>query len=556
MNYTTATANAENRDAFVQVVDLTVNGALSQTVFLKRPFAQINIGTTDWKDVEKNTNVTIKQTGIEVATYSTFYFNGQSVANADATTATFALADMPDASETFPSTTITGIDKYLSMNYVLVGSDKSLVDVKINYGDDTGAASVQSRTFAQVPVQRNYRTNIYGALITSEQGFSTEIAPQFVDEHPYDAASDLAVGETALANCYIVSKAGEYMFPAIYMGNDKTKTINKATIKSAKVLWESFGTATAPEVGDLISDVVYENGYVYFTAKEKEGNAVIAVYDGENGTGTILWSWHIWLTDAPQAQVYRNNAGTMLDRNLGATSATPSDGVLTHGLFYQWGRKDPFLGSASTTTNTKAVSTGTWETVGSSDTSSEITIEYAVANPTTFIYNDNNAFMDWLSPNRYKNDEGNTVSSQYYLDNFETRWGTTKTIYDPCPAGYRVPEGSYTVNTIWSNALGVKSFTDSNADYSAAEANKGIDFASTTYTFVDGGTCWYPATGMLNRDSGELEAVGLNTDYWTCMSTGPRSQAATVMYFAQTGTFNGGTMQYRAYGLPVRCVKE
>ena len=104
----------------------------------------------------------------------------------------------------------------------------------------------------------------------------------------------------------------------------------------------------APAVGDLVKNVSYSNGEITFRATDRKGNAVIAAKDA---AGNILWSWHIWLTDQPVEHVYKNNAGTVMDRNLGATSATPGDiGAL--GLLYQWGRKDPFLGSSSISSNT------------------------------------------------------------------------------------------------------------------------------------------------------------------------------------------------------------
>ena len=98
------------------------------------------------------------------------------------------------------------------------------------------------------------------------------------------------------------------------------------------------------------------------------------------------------LTDKPQGQVYYNNAGTMMDRNLGATSATPGD-VGALGLLYQWGRKDPFLGGGSISSNTVAKSTGTWPSAVSSDSNTG-TIAYATSNPTTFIMRNSNNY-DW-----------------------------------------------------------------------------------------------------------------------------------------------------------------
>ena len=160
------------------------------------------------------------------------------------------------------------------------------------------------------------------------------------DEMRIDTA--IALDNLETANCYIVSDAGTYSFETV-KGNSHEYVGQVAT---AEVLWETFGYSLRPQKGDLVRDVIYESNRVYFrTAKSfKEGNAVIAVKDAD---GTILWSWHIWCAEEGwQEQVYANDAGIMMDRNLGATSATPGD-VGALGLLYQWGRKDPFLGSSS-----------------------------------------------------------------------------------------------------------------------------------------------------------------------------------------------------------------
>jgi hypothetical protein len=138
---------------------------------------------------------------------------------------------------------------------------------------------------------------------------------------------DLSVNGTA--NSYIVSDAGAYKFTPT-KGNSNESV---GAISYADVLWETFGTDVTPNVGDLVKNVRYENGVISFETPStfKEGNAVIAAKDASD---KILWSWHIWLTDEPEGQVYYNNAGTMMDRNLGATSATPGD-VGARGLLYQ-----------------------------------------------------------------------------------------------------------------------------------------------------------------------------------------------------------------------------
>ena len=330
------------------------------------------------------------------------------------------------------------------------------------------------------------------------------------------------------ANCYIVSQAGTYSFPTV-KGNS-TESVGQ--VASANVLWESFGTSTTPSVGDLIKSVSYQNGTITYTTADifKEGNAVIAAKDAN---GTILWSWHIWFTDEPQGQEYFNNAGTMMDRNLGATSAEPGD-VGALGLLYQWGRKDPFLGSSSISDEVEAKSTTSWPSAVESD-SSNGTIEYATSHPTTFI-----------SRNGYNKDWYYTGSSS--TDN--SRWTTSdkpKSIYDPCPQGWRVPNGGSDV--VWSKALGSYSpFTDSSLYNST---NEGINFSGK---FGGASTIWYPVTGCRDGSGGSLYNVGRYGYYW---SASPFSYGACYLYFAYNGFVDPSSSfcYFRADGLSVRCLQ-
>ena len=350
-------------------------------------------------------------------------------------------------------------------------------------------------------------------------------------KHPYELSYDLNVSSatdlssSGSANCYIVSNSGLYKFKTV-KGNSSESVGNVA---SASILWETFGTSVAPVPTDLIKAFCYKDDYIAFQTADdfKDGNAVIAAKDA---SGNILWSWHIWFTDQPQGQVYYNDAGTMMDRNLGATSATPGD-VGALGLLYQWGRKDPFLGSSSISSSTLAKSTITWPSAVSSD-SSNGTIAYAVANPTTFIKL-NSSNSDWYY----------TGSSS--TDN--TRWSTsdkTKSIYDPCPAGWRVPDGGK--NGVWSKAVGSSSYFD----YSYDSTNEGMNISGK---FGSASTIWYPASGYRNNGDGSLLHVGLSG---LCWSASPKSDDAYGLGFDYSGYVYPSAYDYRAYGRTVRCLQE
>ena len=332
----------------------------------------------------------------------------------------------------------------------------------------------------------------------------------------------------ATANCYIISQGGSYCL-LVTKGNQPSNLLHST--ESASLLWETFGTSVAPSVGDLIKSVSYKDGYITFQTADtfKEGNAVIAAKDA---LGNILWSWHIWLTDQPQAQEYYNNAGTMMDRNLGATSATPGD-VGALGLLYQWGRKDPFLGSSSISSSTVAKSTIAWPSAVESS-SSNGTIAYATVHPTTFITS-NSSNYDWYY----------TGSSS--TDN--TRWTTSssaKSIYDPCPAGWRVPDGGS--NGVWSKALGSSSSFTNSSLYNSTKG--GMNFSGK---FGSASTIWYPASGYRYYSDGGLDLVGSYGLYW---SASPNSSTAYYLYFYSGGRVHPSDDYYRAYGYSVRCLQE
>ena len=329
------------------------------------------------------------------------------------------------------------------------------------------------------------------------------------------------------ANSYIVSAAGSYTF--IPTKGNSNESVGE--IASAEVLWETFGTDVTPKVGDLVRNVKYADGVISFETPDafKEGNAVIAAKDAN---GKILWSWHIWLTDQPSGQEYYNNAGTMMDRNLGATSAKPGDaGAL--GLLYQWGRKDPFLGSSSISLSTLAESTITWPSAVSSD-SSNGTIAYAVANPTAFIKH-NSIDYDWY------------YTGPSFTDN--TRWTTSETsksIYDPCPAGWRVPDGGD--NGVWSKALGSSSSFNQGPQFNSG--NRSMNFSGK---FGPGQTIWYPASGYRDCKDGSLSYVGYEGRYW---SASPFSVFAYYLCFDCNGYVYPSNYYNRADARTVRCIQE
>lgn len=311
-----------------------------------------------------------------------------------------------------------------------------------------------------------------------------------------DGKTYMDLSAAGTANCYLVQGAGDYKFKTVIGNSDATV----GNVKSVEVLWESFGTDEMPNVGDLIASTDYKDGYIRFSTPEnfRDGNAVIAA---KNSKGTILWSWHIWCAEEGwKEQVYYNDAGTMMDRNLGATSATPGD-VGALGLLYQWGRKDPFLGRSSISENVEAVSTGTWSTA------SDGYLADMELNPTTF-----------------------------YLNLFGgTSWDNIKTFHDPCPAGWRVPNGGE--EGVWAKAC------DSSAAYSGIydSVNEGMNFSGK---FGEDEIIWYPAASYRDGRYGSL-VYGGNGSYWS---------VSYALTFSNVYV-NPSKSADKSYGSSVRCQK-
>ena len=356
------------------------------------------------------------------------------------------------------------------------------------------------------------------------------------------------------ANCYIVTEPGVYCFRAV-KGNTREPV---GEIASVDVLWETYNdNSQEPEEGPnkdlLIKNVVCYRANtidrIYFRTSDvagqypfwwTTGNALITAKDQN---GIILWSWHIWIPKGmPKDQVYTTN-GTMMDRNLGATSATPGD-VGALGLLYQWGRKDPFMGASDIAegTTTQAASTiGPWPHYVISDASTG-TVDYAVANPTTYIagnvYN-----RDW-----YYTGDGKT-------DN--TRWQPEKTIYDPCPPGYHIPQGW--LEGVWAVANKNKAITYMDK---FDDMNKGFNFSSSVNiecNFSKASVCWYPAAGEFGQElSGgpTLDGVGTSGSYWCCHQLMIEEEnRSSVLYFTKS-YLSAITLLERGEACSVRCMKE
>ena len=214
VDYTNVVSNNESLDAFYAVHKFTVTGAQTETVELRRPFAQLNIGTNDYAEAQAASGYVPTQSSVTVSgIYNTLNLANGTVSGA--ADVTFGSADI-DKTETFP---VAGYD-YVAMNYVLV-EEKCLVDVAFTLTDGT---TDKTRTVSSVPVQRNYRTNIYGSILTSDVDVNVEINPGYIvteDTELEEALRALVDGKENI----IYLAAGDYTMPTGTNVNLQGKTL-------------------------------------------------------------------------------------------------------------------------------------------------------------------------------------------------------------------------------------------------------------------------------------------------------------------------------------------
>ena len=359
----------------------------------------------------------------------------------------------------------------------------------------------------------------------------------------------------------------------------------------AEVLWSDVANIIKP--ADITLDKV--NGLLTVKSSQNvKGNAVVALYNATSG-GTILWSWHIWVTDyrpseagaaaraansvytVPGGQVHtygtqfmaKNPGKVIMDRNLGALTAFyAAPGAIDNtnfGMFYQWGRKDPLprwdgVGSTdaaavtikiygptgavlgegakdnTTATGYKKVSVATAGSTGPN------TLYYAVKNPLSFIYNAG-APYDWYTST-------NSTSAQR-----NDLWGdgAAKSAYDPCPEGWRIaPNGTwsdfgtnayaapfwYWINGVQQTASGSPAFVQS--------GRNGRLYAAGSVK------AWYPAPGYRERANGALGGVGNYGYSWASTVSGTYGM---YLWFSTAGLYPSSA-GIRAYGFQVRCLQE
>lgn len=283
-----------------------------------------------------------------------------------------------------------------------------------------------------------------------------------ISTSPY-TTSFIDLSAAGNANTYIVSSTGIYKFDATVKGNGgldpltgTTATkINKSSIAGVKVLWEVYDKGRAIKHDGTKYAISYNDGYVYFSTPDvfAEGDCYVAVYDAED---KILWSWLIWATATPSEQIVGSDK--FMNCNLGSIQVA----YCTHGFLYEWGRKDPF--PSTKYNNYDPYDYYPARMTCHSLVNSSQSVSYTIENPTTYIYN-----TAWVTDADYK--------TNLWSD-------TEKTIYDPCPAGWRTPTSTQMSSFHSSVGLGTLPSTGfigncSGGDFGYGNPSTGYYWSST-----------------------------------------------------------------------------
>ena len=344
--------------------------------------------------------------------------------------------------------------------------------------------------------------------------YSADVKQQGVGPEPPAGYTNLS--ENGAANCYIVSEAGKYCFRADIAGCDESAKLTG--IVRAAMIWSSVNNASM--AGDVLkggNDIFYdsESGYICFETLStfKQGNALIAALvdnggHGDDVDGWTVWSWHIWCVSGGVADNDYGDGIKLMDRNIGALNNTPgSDG--SFGMMYQWGRKEPFTGRDANGSPVITTAGNAQIPLYTTSRSAGTTKDWAVRNPYYYVC---------------------ATTGHWEANDDLTLWGSTKTKYDPCPPGYRVP------------------------DMSALQRINAIS-GGTSGWYLGNGTASYfwPQAGYRPEGSGGA-LYGNGAQYW---SNGIES--FTGGYVGKCIDFNGGYLQfnisYAASAHAVRCQK-
>lgn len=381
-----------------------------------------------------------------------------------------------------------------------------------------------------------------------------------------------------------------------YLTNGNTLAPDK-TIATVKVLWQTKDAGTSGDLvmGYVIDDNQHENLVNVSDIANKDkalvhvkvpvtkgGNAVI---EAKNASGVTVWSWHIWVSDyvpvglngslitndsnrkealnaaraataggtvhAYGGYAWTNSSGdyykkVIMDRNLGAIRNTYSlnstlDAARAFGMLYQWGRKDPIPGSLDgSNRETDMLYNGYGEALTLLKNGTP-TLDYTIKNPMIFC-------------------------PYLYLDGNSWNLSASKTIYDPCPYGWKVPDmtDDNSKNIFEGFAMGTNSKMLAGGSWSSVAVEAAENNYAVSNGFLYSDEVWFPQFSLRELGNGILrdpwregpggKFVMPSFTMWGASANG--GHGYYIEFKTSIGNLPSATVSNKAYGFGVRCVQK
>jgi hypothetical protein len=341
--------NDETRDAFFKTVEFTVTGSTSIDVELKRPFAQINVGVTqeDW-DAAKASGITIAQSSVVIKKAATSLNLLDGTVDGE-TEVSYALANIPSNPAILKvDTDGNGVKeeyKWLSMSYILplettTGYEKTTLENVAFVFASAGEPIEFNQGLNSVPVQRNWRTNILGKLLTGDITFNIVIDEEFEDDHnvmvPYTTINGVAYPSFADAMAAVqdgetIKLEGETTLDGVADGylftiDDKSITIDLNGYGFVANVPDVTKNSAIFRVATNSGLTIEGEGNVKVTTN-KASNVLAAFINNDGGTVNLKGgNWTMTALEYPDALI-----PTFVDNNSNVNSATLNiyDGTYT-----------------------------------------------------------------------------------------------------------------------------------------------------------------------------------------------------------------------------------
>lgn len=391
------------------------------------------------------------------------------------------------------------------------------------------------------PLEKLERNHVYQLLCrfmqkTVSLDIDLTVCPWIALEPQVEEVKDIQI-----TNCYVVPPGGRVHIPTdgVYKAWAQMDEFERTPIPegevTAEVLWQDgIGVMTERSV-KVMNAEKRDKAYIVVETGNKAGNAVVAM----KVNGEIYWSWHIWCTDYnPNLKEGQQelNGFVWMDRNLGATynKYNEEGGIKSKGFLYQWGRKDlfpPTKGWEKTESDEDL-----YNLAGEIITFSKVPVE-VFNNIPNLVHNSMSFYTSEES--WYTNAKGT------YRRNDLSLWNSKvgkKTIFDPCPDGWRVPVGK-----------------DGEYESPWEQAKKNVTPLVRYKGFSLKGI-YYPAAGYRELLTGNMPNNSFldNALYWAGNIPSLYRQPSIMRYtlIDSTGYSFSISVAWDAYGGSVRCVKE